>query len=140
MLACSSKKEGDYNPSNSRMALLKGGAMGINLPMVCYQCSKAPCANICPTKALYRQMDTGSILWNSELCIGCGMCVKACPFGAIVRDLRNGMIRKCDLCDGDPECIRYCAYGALEYVEETKEVIEKRRASLLKLSSLFQPL
>jgi len=138
MLACSLKKEGDYNPSNSRMALLKGEAMGLNLPMVCYQCSRAPCMNICPKKALYRKMDAEIILWNPKLCIGCGLCVRACPFGAIVKHSGDGAVRKCDLCDGDPECVKYCAYGALEYVEETEEVMEKRRVSLAKLPTLFQ--
>lgn len=48
----------------------------------CHQCDNAPCSLICPTGAI-RQAETGDIIMNRSLCMGCGMCINACPYGAI---------------------------------------------------------
>lgn len=49
------------------------------LPTLCNHCESAPCVNVCPTGASYRDAD-GVIRVNSEKCIGCQMCVNACPY------------------------------------------------------------
>ena len=36
---------------------------------------------VCPTKAIYKRED-GIVLVNKDICIGCGYCAFACPFGA----------------------------------------------------------
>lgn len=50
-------------------------------PMLCRQCEDAPCARVCPVRAITYGED--AILLNETLCIGCKLCAIACPFGAI---------------------------------------------------------
>ena len=45
--------------------------------IVCQHCESAPCIKICPTDAISdEKVDTTK-------CIGCGLCMMVCPFGAI---------------------------------------------------------
>ncbi len=50
-------------------------------PKICNQCDEAPCVLPCPTKATYKDKN-GVVMVNRDLCIGCGRCVSACPYGA----------------------------------------------------------
>lgn len=52
------------------------------MPVQCRQCEDAPCAVVCPVKAIAFGED--SIRLNEGLCIGCKMCGLACPFGVIL--------------------------------------------------------
>ncbi len=52
------------------------------MPVQCRQCEDAPCATVCPVKALVVRANT--IQLNEGLCIGCKMCGLACPFGVIL--------------------------------------------------------
>ncbi len=49
--------------------------------MACMHCTDAPCAAVCPTNVFYTTAD-GIVLHSKDLCIGCGYCFYACPFGA----------------------------------------------------------
>ena len=50
------------------------------LSIACNHCAKPACIANCPTGALYKDADTGLVLVDDELCIGCGTCVQACPY------------------------------------------------------------
>ncbi|HEX8992155.1 MAG TPA: 4Fe-4S dicluster domain-containing protein [Anaerolineales bacterium] len=52
------------------------------MPVQCRQCEQAPCATVCPVKALVVRANTVQL--NEGLCIGCKMCGLACPFGVIL--------------------------------------------------------
>jgi hydrogenase-4 component A len=52
------------------------------MPLQCRQCEDAPCAIVCPVRAIAAQNNT--IRLNESLCIGCKMCGLACPFGVVL--------------------------------------------------------
>ena len=49
------------------------------LPAPCMQCENAPCVNVCPVAATY-QTKEGIVLIDQRRCIGCRMCMAACPY------------------------------------------------------------
>jgi tetrathionate reductase subunit B len=52
-------------------------------PKLCNNCDEPPCVLPCPVPgATYKRKDDGVVMVNRDLCIGCGRCVKACPYGA----------------------------------------------------------
>lgn len=54
----------------------------INIPMPCLHCNDPPCMKVCPTGAIYKRSEDGVVLVSKDICIGCGYCATACPFGA----------------------------------------------------------
>ena len=50
----------------------------------CYHCEKPACVDVCPTKAIYKEEKYGTVLIDSEKCIGCRLCYEACTYGALV--------------------------------------------------------
>ena len=62
---------------------------------------------VCPVDVFY-QTDDGVVLHSKELCIGCGYCFYACPFGAPQYPQAGnfgsrGKMDKCTFCAGGPE-------------------------------------
>jgi len=51
-------------------------------PKICNQCDEPPCILPCPVKGATYKREDGVVLVNWELCIGCGRCIPACPYGA----------------------------------------------------------
>jgi Fe-S-cluster-containing dehydrogenase component len=56
------------------------GGHSFYLPLLGQQCENAPCVNVCPVGATYHNAE-GVVLINHERCIGCRMCMAACPYG-----------------------------------------------------------
>ncbi len=50
-------------------------------PIQCMQCEKPPCVKVCPVRTTYREPD-GIIVIDYNWCIGCRMCIGACPYWA----------------------------------------------------------
>jgi Fe-S-cluster-containing hydrogenase component 2 len=136
-LVCSVKHTGTADPTRARITTVKWEAEGFYLPMLCQQCEEAACAAVCPKDALSRRSDTNSIVVDYELCIGCKMCVMACPFGAMAVDTKESKPIKCDLCGGEPTCVSFCEAGALKYVEAETAHLAKKRSSGAKFSALM---
>ena len=59
-------------------------------------------------EAISRDADRLRTVIDYNLCVGCRMCVYACPFGAMGFDADRGRPYKCDLCGGDPLCVKFC--------------------------------
>lgn len=51
------------------------------MPRLCMQCENAPCLKVCPVAATFKN-EQGVILVDQELCIGCRICMAACPYNA----------------------------------------------------------
>jgi Fe-S-cluster-containing hydrogenase component 2 len=78
-------------------------------------------------RAINRNTKTGAWEIDYSKCIGCKLCVNACPFGQIFFDEEMKIPVKCNLCGGDPECIKVCPAEALVFVEPGKKSMLKRR-------------
>jgi molybdopterin-containing oxidoreductase family iron-sulfur binding subunit len=80
----------------------------------CMQCDTPPCIPVCPVtpvKATRKRPD-GVVEIDYETCIGCGLCVAACPYDA--RTLDSGEFWT----DGTPRRQAYEAAPAYEYGRE----------------------
>lgn len=120
-LACSFQHEGTFQPSLSRIRVVKIEERGVNNPISCLDCSKMLCMDACPTGACQ------PFKVDRALCIGCRECVAACPFGAMDYHPVLRVAFKCDLCGGDPECVKYCVPGALKLASPQEQAKAKRR-------------
>lgn len=86
-------------------------------PGACLHCAQPSCVDACPTGATYRDLYTGEVRIDAQVCIGCGACVPACPYTArqVRKDL--GVADKCDFCAArreqglNPACVDTCPTG-----------------------------
>ena len=107
------------------------------LPSICQCCKDAPCVKVCPTGATYRT-DDGQILVNKEKCIGCKMCMAACPYGARSYNADTNVVEKCTLCQhlqavGEkPACVKVCCAKARFFGDIDDPESDVSKASLLR--------
>lgn len=106
------------------------------LPIACQHCENPACQKVCPTGATYKD-DKGRVQIDYEKCIGCRMCMAACPYNARSFNWEDpkrsvdfnygdkdvpvrpkGVAEKCTLCkertdkDQEPMCVQNCPYDA----------------------------
>lgn len=103
------------------------------LPLHCKHCEQPTCVSACPNGAMKKDESEGTVKRNVFLCIGCGSCTVACPFGVIDGDLNRHIVGKCDLCsdwlrEGKiPRCVSTCTSRALSFddIDEAIKDINK---------------
>ena len=80
--ACKNENEVPWGINRRRVVTINDGKPGErSVSMACMHCTDAPCAAVCPVNCIYPTED-GVVLHYKDLCIGCGYCFYACPFGA----------------------------------------------------------
>lgn len=99
-------------------------------PVLCHSCGEAPCATACMTGCRSRN-EGGLVETDYSRCMGCGMCIMVCPFGAINPVDIDHKALKCDSCANDevPACVSACRPGALIKIEPLIFSLEMRRHS-----------
>ena len=114
---CSFQESGGFKRENASIWVHIDMDTRTFFTLTCLQCHAAPCMNICPTAALRRDALTGAVVVDETLCLGCHMCVSACPFGCIFISPGSRLAAKCNLCNGNPKCVQNCMAGALHYAD-----------------------
>ncbi len=134
-----------------------------SLPRPCMQCENPPCLHVCPVHATFRQ-DQGVVLVNQDRCIGCRMCMAACPYEARYFNWNSnvsypplpvastpefpvpqklGTVGKCTFCVGNlnhgllSECAAGCPMGAIYNGDLKTDVAVNSLGSTVKLSKFL---
>lgn len=104
------------------------------IPIACQHCENPACVKVCPVGATYKDPETGVVRQDYDKCIGCRMCMAACPYTGVrsfnwdepkfVMDCETGdadipqhqkhVVEKCTMCwhrlakGEEPACIKVC--------------------------------
>ena len=87
------------------------------LPVQCQHCANPECVNVCPTGASVK-LENGIVNVDTDACIGCGLCVSACPYNIRYVELDSGVAKKCNFCIDRveegllPACVMECGARA----------------------------
>lgn len=54
-----------------------------NYPLACQHCANPACVKACPVGATYKDPATGAVRQDYDKCIGCRMCMAACPYTGV---------------------------------------------------------
>jgi carbon-monoxide dehydrogenase iron sulfur subunit len=134
-LECAIHHFGVNNPKKSAVrVLITYPHPVVRMPIVCSQCKKPVCGEVCPVSALTR-LD-GVVRLDREACISCYKCIEACPFGAIYAHEDCDYPIKCDMCDGDPRCVAACPKHAIRLISEDVLGETKRLGNVLSYSQM----
>ena len=119
------------------------------LPAPCLQCQNPPCVNVCPVGATFSTPE-GVVLIDQDRCIGCRICMAACPYDrrffnwadppippeALLADYSpdhqipatKGTVMKCDMCPDMaragtlPYCAQACPNNAIYYGDLEEDI------------------
>ena len=119
----------------------------------CRNCVAHNCLNACPRNAI--EIVNNRAYINKELCVECGLCVKACRFGAIL-EIERPCTRACavgaispgensiskidhEKCVECGACIAACPFGAISDRSEILQVIAFLKAGSFPTKALVAP-
>lgn len=96
------------------------GVFSYSISLSCNHCNNPACLAACRKGAIRKDENTGAAVIDEELCVGCGLCIKACPYDAPVRFKDQKKTYKCDMClerlaEGrEPACVATCMMRCLQ--------------------------
>jgi len=117
----------------------------------CMHCEDPGCLKACPAPGAIVQYSNGIVDFISENCIGCGYCVKGCPFNIPRVSDEDHRSYKCTLCSDrvavglEPACVKACPTGAIVFGSKTdmtawaNERIEDLKWRGFKNAGLYDP-
>jgi Fe-S-cluster-containing dehydrogenase component len=106
-----------------------------NVKLQCMHCDYPACVSACIVGAISKT-ENGSVVWDTDMCIGCRYCMVACPFQIPTFEYEKALdprIVKCDFCidrtnEGKiPACVNICPVEALTYGTREELITEARR-------------
>lgn len=130
---------------------VKTGLDYIPFPNRCRHCHPAPCMQVCPSGAIYREDSTGAVLVDTNKCISCWMCVMICPFSSMdsfeyPKNSKKETALKCDAClerlkqEKAPACVVACKTKALEFGDTAELISEHKQTKSLDIHLAIQGL
>ena len=140
--ACHQRNELLEETSYIRLHTQDTNGEKVYLPVQCQHCADPPCAKVCPVNATYHH-ESGVVLVNVKLCVGCRYCEVVCPYQARRFNKESGVVDKCWLCldyvqRGDKlACAQACIMGARIFGRlddpdsEVSRLVASRRAKPL---------
>ena len=104
----------------------------------CMHCDNPGCLKACPAPGAIVKYANGIVDFISENCIGCGYCVKGCPFDVPRISTKDNKAYKCSLCSDRvavgqaPACVKTCPTGAIHFgtKEDMQDYAEERITDL----------
>ncbi|MCP5156647.1 MAG: formate dehydrogenase subunit beta [Ectothiorhodospiraceae bacterium] len=104
----------------------------------CMHCEDPGCLKACPAPGAIVKYANGIVDFISENCIGCGYCIKGCPFDVPRLSERDNKAYKCSLCSDrvavglEPACVKTCPTSAIKFgtKDDMLEYGEKRVTQL----------
>ncbi|MGB3118179.1 MAG: formate dehydrogenase subunit beta, partial [Verrucomicrobiales bacterium] len=95
----------------------------------CMHCADPGCLKACPAPGAIVQYSNGIVDFNHDACIGCGYCIKGCPFNIPRISKVDNKAYKCSLCSDrvavgqGPACQKACPTQAIVF--GTKDEMKK---------------
>jgi Fe-S-cluster-containing dehydrogenase component len=100
------------------------GSSPVYRKLQCNHCNEPSCLTSCFVNA-YSKTPEGAVVYNPKVCVGCRMCMTACPFyapGYSYSSATNPLIVKCNFCHekrlkngSPPACIEACPQEAMQF-------------------------
>lgn len=109
MFACNRRFGGGGLAKSAIRVKSAGGFERGFVVVACRACTDPPCMKVCPTDALGPRKGGGVIL-NAVKCIGCKLCMDACPVRAVLWD---DELNKPNVCVHCGYCLHYCPHEVL---------------------------
>lgn len=113
-----SVKAGDLTLPRKKVCFAKGK----NYPVSCRHCPAPKCVDACMAAAITFDAEDGLVVHDDTRCVGCWMCVMACPYGAVRPNLKAKLPVRCDMCpdEKEPACVKGCPTKAVIWQEEKR--------------------